>query len=82
MKYQNGDAVHVGDTVALGNDTIGIVVGIIEEKLYASGYKSADWQYLGRGLIVSTSFGDVRLSEPDEDMELVERQKTRLQPGY
>jgi len=29
MKYQNGDAVLIGDTVALGNDAIGVVVGII-----------------------------------------------------
>jgi hypothetical protein len=36
---------------------------------------------LGNGLVVSTSFGDIRFTDPDEDMELVERLEYRVSHG-
>ena len=75
MNYINGESIQIGDTVHLGGDQSGVVVGIIDDDAYADGYRAEDWEYLGNGLIVSTDFGDLRLDKPDEDFELVSRPK-------
>jgi hypothetical protein len=77
MHYRNGDTVQLGDKVHLGNDEEGVVVGIIDESRYADGYSGADWEFLGHGLVVSTELGDLRLPEPDEDLELLSRPEPR-----
>jgi hypothetical protein len=73
MIYPTGETIEIGDTVALGGDRRGVVVGIIDEGRYAAGYPANDWQYLHNGLVVSTDFGDLRLDQPDEDLTLVAR---------
>ena len=82
MNYPNGESVQIGDTVHLGADQSGVVVGIIDDGEYAAGYREEDWKYLGHGLIVSTDFGDLRLDEPDEDFELVSRPEPKLRIGW
>ena len=69
MTYIDGTTVRIGDHVNLGGKQPGVIVGIITEGKYADGYKKEDWDYLGSGLIVNTDFGDLRLEEPDEDLE-------------
>lgn len=81
MIYANGESVQIGDTVHLGGNQSGVIVGIINDGAYADGYKKKDWEYLGNGLIVSTDFGDLRLDEPDEDLELVARLEPKLRFG-
>lgn len=81
MNYPNGESVQIGDTVYLGGNQSGVVVGIIDDGEYADGYREEDWKYLGNGLIVSTDFGDLRLDEPDEDFELVARPEPRRRLG-
>ena len=76
MTYADGQCVQLGDTVHIGGDQSGVIVAIIGDGAYASGYRQQDWQYLGSGIIVSTDFGDLRLDEPDEDLELVARPET------
>jgi hypothetical protein len=73
VNYASGAAVRIGDEVDLGQGQIGQVVGIIQERRYRTDYKSADWDYLEKGILIKTTFGDVRLEEPDEDLELVAR---------
>ena len=73
MIYASGQSVQIGDVVHLGGDERGVVVGIIDEGRYAAGYNEQDWSYLNNGLIVSTQFGDLRIDEPDEDLEFVSR---------
>ncbi len=81
MNYPNGESVQIGDTVHLGGDQSGVVVGIIDDGEYAEGYQEEDWNYLRNGLIISTDFGDLRLDKPDEDFELVARPEPRLRLG-
>ena len=81
MNYPNGEAVQIGDTVHLGGDQSGVVVGIIDDGEYAGGYREEDWKYLRTGLVVSTDFGDLRLDEPDEDFALAARPEQRLRLG-
>ena len=81
MNYPNGESVQIGDTVYLGGDHRGLVVGIIDEGEYAEGYREEDWKYMGNGVIVNTEFGDFRLEEPDEDFELIARPEPRLRLG-
>lgn len=81
MIYASGEAVQIGDTVHLGGNQSGVIVGIIDDGEYADGYREEDWEYLGNGLIVSTDFGDLRLDEPDEDLELVARPERKLRLG-
>jgi hypothetical protein len=33
----------------------------------------ADWDYLETGILIKTPFGELRLDEPDEDLELFTR---------
>jgi hypothetical protein len=73
MNYASGAPVRVGDDVDLGQGQLGQVVGIIQERRYRADYKSSDWDYLEKGILIRTSFGEVRLEEPDEDLELVAR---------
>jgi hypothetical protein len=61
MNYPNGETIEIGDSVTLGGDHHGVVVGIIGEGRYATNYKENDWAYMRNGLIVSTDFGDLRL---------------------
>lgn len=81
MIYANGESVRIGDTVHLGGNQSGVVVGIIDDGEYSDGYKKKDWEYLGSGLIISTGFGDLRLDGPDEDLELVARPEPKLRFG-
>ncbi len=81
MNYSDGQSVQIGDKVSLGDNQSGVVVAAIEAGAYAAGYCPSDWQSLGNGLVVSTSFGDIRFTDPDEDMELVERLEYRVSHG-
>jgi hypothetical protein len=73
MNYASGEPVRLGDDVDLGQGQFGQVVGIIQERRYRTGYNGADWEYLGKGILIKTPFGDLRVDEPDEDLELVAR---------
>ncbi len=73
MNYASGTPVLIGDEVDLGQGQIGHVVGLIEERQYRTGYTISDWDYLEKGILIKTPFGELRLDEPDEDLELVAR---------
>ncbi len=73
MNYTSGQIVRVGDTVDLGQGQIGHVVGIIQDRQFCAGYDCADWEHLERGIVITTNFGDLRMEEPDEDLELISR---------
>jgi hypothetical protein len=73
MNYASGAPVLIGDEVDLGQGQIGHVVGLIEERRYRTDYNGANWDYLEKGILIKTTFGELRLGEPDEDLELVAR---------
>jgi hypothetical protein len=77
MNYASGAPVCIGDEVDLGQGQIGQVVGIIQERRYRLDYKSSDWDYLEKGILIKTTFGELRLEEPDEDLELVARSSVK-----
>ncbi len=55
----------------LGQGRNGQVVGIIQERRYRTDYSASDWDYLEKGILIRTDFGDLTLEEPDEDLDLV-----------
>jgi hypothetical protein len=73
MNYVSGEPVRLGDDVDLGQGQLGQVVGVIQERRYRTDYNGADWDYLEKGILITTIFGDLRVDEPDEDLELVSR---------
>jgi len=76
MLYQDGQQVLLGDLVDLGAEMTGVVVGLIEENLYATGYSNNDWGVLKVGALVESSeAGIMHFPTPYVDFVLIERQK-------
>jgi hypothetical protein len=76
MIYSDGQAVMIGDTVKLGEGITGTVVCSIDDKRGTPDFPIADWEYLGRGILVdSPQHGLVHLHEPDPDLMLVSRRE-------
>jgi hypothetical protein len=74
MKYQDGQEVRLGDHVRLGGESTGTVVFSIDTDEYTSEFPRKDWSYLGTGVMIrSPSLGLLHYSEPDEDLELLDR---------
>ena len=74
MKYLDGQAVMLGDKVDLGGGMSGVVVAVIDEDQFATGYAKADWGVLIRGALVNSGeAGLVHYEEASEDFLLVER---------
>lgn len=66
MRYPDGQRVCVGDAVAVGRSHTGTVVGCIEEALYLPPHTAEQWGFLGRGVLIDTSFGGV-VHYPDQE---------------
>jgi hypothetical protein len=74
MNYSDGQPVMIGDAVTLGEGVTGTVVCTIDDKRGAPGFPIADWEYLGRGIMVeSPQLGLVHVDAPDSDLVLVTR---------
>ena len=52
MNYSNGDLIHVGDKIQLGDDCIGIVVCSMDDDKYNQSYTKEDWSYLNEGILI------------------------------
>ncbi len=73
MKYHDGQAVRVGDTVDAGGGVIGTVVCIIENGKTVP-QTAGEWEFLGSGVVINTvRSGDVYFELPDEDTLLLTR---------
>jgi hypothetical protein len=74
MNYSDGQPVMIGDAVTLGDGITGTVVCTIDDKRGTPGFPIADWEYLGRGIILhSPEHGVIHLEVPDADLVLVAR---------
>jgi hypothetical protein len=74
MQYPGGDRIKLGDTVLLEGRARGVVVGLIDERVYSPPYVPADWDYLRAGvLIVADDGGLMHYNGPDEAWELLSR---------
>ncbi|HEL3809707.1 TPA: hypothetical protein UMT89_001033 [Stenotrophomonas maltophilia] len=74
MNYLDGQKVLLGDIVDLGNGTSGVVVAVIDQGDYASGFSEEEWNYLGQGALLETSeFGLLHYSNAGHDFTLIRR---------
>jgi hypothetical protein len=78
MNYCDGQAIRVGDLVAINSQYRGTVVGCVEDRTFLPPLKGDEWDYLRTGIMVDTDFGGL-VHYPDaaaiaqEGIELLER---------
>ena len=65
MTYRDGQEIRVGDRISFGDAHSGTVVGCIEKGAYIPPCDSG-WGYLGKGILVDTSFGGL-VHYPDQE---------------
>ena len=74
MKYHNGQEVRLGDQVTVGSMGGGIVVFSIDSDEYAAKFPKADWNYLGKGVMIEFSNGAlVHYEDADRNLQLARR---------
>jgi hypothetical protein len=70
-----GRQIRLGDRVLVANHVAGIVVFSIDTDEYSPEFPKADWEYLGRGIMIQTENNGLiyiaELSDPDEDIEII-----------
>lgn len=77
MKYCDGQDVHVGDRVRLGDDDSGVVVCSIDTKEYTEAHPREQWSYLGKGVMIEfKKYGLIHYEEPEIDLQLIARDDT------
>ncbi|TLZ53868.1 MAG: hypothetical protein E6K22_06695 [Gammaproteobacteria bacterium] len=69
MRYSDGQVVCVGDVVTIDQKHQGTVVGCIEEGQYLPPHSKEQWGYLGRGVMIDTSFGGLVYYADEEALE-------------
>jgi hypothetical protein len=74
MRYLDGREVRLGDRVKLWEDAYGVVVCSIDTDEYTTDYPKEAWGYLGEGVLIPSDVaGLTHYTQPDEDLELIER---------
>ncbi len=79
MVYRDGQRMCLGDVVTIDRTHHGTVVACIEDGIYLPPHSKEQWGYLGRGVMIDTSFGGL-VHYPDqksldtESVVLVRRQ--------
>jgi hypothetical protein len=73
--YTDGNEARLGDKVAIDGGHRGVVVACIDRGEYSADHPAAQWSYLGRGVIIDTSFGGLvhYVDASIEDVVLLER---------
>jgi hypothetical protein len=80
MRYSDGQEVHLGDRVRLGDDEKGVVVCIIDDDQFSPQFPKAQWAYLNEGALVCfPKYGPIHYKELEPDLEFLERED--LTPG-
>jgi hypothetical protein len=74
MKYSTGELIRVGDKVQPWNGCTGIVVASMDTDEYSDEHSREQWGYLRVGVMIETDeAGLVHYTEPDPDLQLLER---------
>jgi hypothetical protein len=74
MKYSSGEEAMLGDRVAIGRWSTGVVVCSIDRNEYSKNYPREHWSYLKRGVLVLTeAAGLIHYEDAEPDMELIAR---------
>lgn len=72
MLDASGRLIRLGDRVSIGGGMNGIVVVSIDTDEFSPEFPKADWEHLGRGVMVETEqVGLVHLANTDEDVEVI-----------
>jgi hypothetical protein len=73
MLDSRGQLIRLGDRVRLGGGVEGVVVFSIDTDEFSPAFPKADWEYLGRGIMVETAqAGLIHLAEANDDVEVAE----------
>jgi len=76
LRYPNGEAARLGDTVRAGESEHGVVVCSLDTHEYSEQFPRSEWEYLGRGILVRFErLGLVHYAEPEPALALVERRQ-------
>jgi hypothetical protein len=77
MRYPDGSEARLGDRVRFSNGDEGFIVFSIDTDEYAPDFPKAEWEYLGKGVMVRTVQGAlVHYEDPNVGViSLVERAK-------
>jgi hypothetical protein len=74
--FSKGKQIRLGDRVLVANHTTGTVVFSIDTGEYSREFPKADWEHLGRGIMVQTENAVLiyiaELSDPDEDIKIID----------
>ena len=74
MKYLDGQPARVGDRIKIGQRDQGVVVCSIDTGEGTPECPFSEWSYLKTGVMILTSkHALIHYSEPDEDLELIQR---------
>ena len=67
----NGRLIRLGDRISVGSAEQGVVVFSLDTDEFAEGFPKAEWEYLGRGIMVlMDGMGLVFLDTPEEHTEV------------
>lgn len=74
MKYGDGQEIMLGDRVALGNDSNGVVVCLLDAGEYSANCSEAEWGYLEEGVIIDFPvYGRIHYKIVEPDVSLIAR---------
>jgi hypothetical protein len=59
VRYADGNEARIGDVISIDDKHRGTVVACVDRSEYSNDYPSAQWSYLGKGILVDTDFGGV-----------------------
>jgi hypothetical protein len=73
MFEKKGKQIRLGDRVLVANHVTGVVVFSIDTDEYSPEFPEADWEHLGRGIMVQTENAElIYIAElSDEDIEII-----------
>lgn len=74
MKYSTNEDVQLGDRVALGADSAGVVVGLIATGHYYPHLSPSEWAYLKNGALIEfPTLGMIHYEEIEVDVKFLGR---------
>lgn len=69
----NGNKITTGDKVIIGGSNFGLVVGDLDEMVFASGFIKDEWSYLLVGLLIQTDFAGLVHYDSDDCRAEIEK---------
>ena len=74
MRSTHQRRLRIGDRVELWSETLGTVVGVIDDDQFDARFSAAEWRYLEKGTLIETDDGNLfHYPELDEDFRILPR---------